>query len=97
MEGARARGRGREERGGTGGVGPATLRAQACNPPHAHQVRLGGGGGDGGPAAALGGGRCMLGCSLAEAEAALLADSSPFLAEFKAAQGGSAISVGAWQ
>ena len=49
---------------------------------------------------AAGGGRGtgrVLGCALAEVEAALLADSSPFLAELKAAQGGSAISVGAWQ
>ena len=85
----------------------AALAAVATAAPLEHEVRLDGGGGDGGLAAAVGGGRCVpgcsvlgcsvLGCSLAEAEAALLADSSPFLAEFKAAQGGSAISVGAWQ
>ena len=74
--------------------------AAATAAPLEHEVRLDGGGGDGGLAAAAGGGRGtgrVLGCALVEVEAALLADSSPFLAELKAAQGGSAISVGAWQ
>ena len=35
-------------------------------------------------------------CSVAEAEAALLADGSPFLSEFKTAQGGSKVDVGEW-
>ena len=35
-------------------------------------------------------------CSVAEAEAVLLADGSPFLGDFKTAQGGSKVDVGEW-